>query len=86
MENPEWIKELAKLFKEHWTERYDAEMERHSKVLQDLKAKRQEKEKTDTNTEKNLSLEERVTQVEGEYKKERRNNPEMKEIVYVLEK
>lgn len=86
MENPEWIRELAKIFKDHWTERYDAEMERHSKVLQDLKAKRQEKEKTNTNTEKNLSLEERVAQVEKEYKKERRNNPETKEIVYVLKK
>lgn len=69
MENPEWIRELSKIFKEHWTERYDAEMERRSKVLQDIKAKKQEKSKLDANTEDKLSLEERVAQVGQEYKK-----------------
>lgn len=86
MENPEWISELAKLFKGHWTERYESEMGRHRKVLQDIKSKRQEKEKTDANVEKKLGFEERVAQVEEEYKKERQNNPEMQEMVYVLKK
>ena len=44
MENSEYIRELAKIFKEHWTERYDAEMERHSKGLQDLKSKDRRKQ------------------------------------------
>ncbi len=86
MENPEWIRELAKLFKEHWTERYELEMERHSKVLQDIKTKRQEKAKNEVNAEENMSLEERVARVEEEHKKERQNNPEIKEMVYVLKK
>ena len=33
-----------------------------------------------------MSLEERVAQLEEEYKKERQSNPEMKEMVYVLKK
>ncbi|MBQ7765780.1 MAG: hypothetical protein IJ397_02925 [Lachnospiraceae bacterium] len=44
MENSEYIRELAKIFKEHWTERYDAEMERHGKGLQDLKSKDRRKQ------------------------------------------
>ena len=86
MENPEWIRELVRLFKEHWSERYEVEMERHSKVIQEIKARRQKQLKTNTTVEEKLSFEERIAQVEEVYKKERHSNPEIKKMVYILDK